>query len=148
MSKPSFFHNGGKDTLWSFYNHVTLALQQSHPRTWMEDQRILHYFISTVGNFQKVTAPDFISTVVPVTVPEVEENTNEDTEEFVDPNQTSILDQIESTYIEEAELVSLESEPSTPVEAKSLWVIDGDMIGDSDEFLADAAMQELSLIHI
>jgi hypothetical protein len=104
----------------------------------MEDQRILHYFISTVGNFQKVTAP-----VVPDTVPEVEENTNEDTEEFVDPNQTSILDHIASTDIEEAELVSLEPESSNPVEAESTWEIDNDMIGNSDEFQADAEMQEI-----
>ena len=97
MRKPLYVFKNS-DSLWAFYNYVTIALQKSHPRTWMEDQRILHYFISTVGNFQKVTAP-----VVPDTVPEVEENTNEDTEEFVDPNQTSILDHIDSADIEEAD---------------------------------------------
>ena len=97
MRKPLYVFKNS-DSLWAFYNYVTVALQKSHPRTWMEDQRILHYFISTVGNFQKVTAP-----VVPDTVPEVEENTNEDTEEFVDPNQTSILDQIDSVDVEEAD---------------------------------------------
>ena len=137
MRKPLYVFKNS-DSLWAFYNYVTIALQKSHPRTWMEDQRILHYFISTVGNFQKVTAP-----VVPDTVPEVEENTNEDTEEFVDPNQTSILDHIASTDIEEAELVSLEPESSNPVEAESTWEIDNDMIGNSDEFQADAEMQEI-----
>lgn len=102
MRKPLYVFKNS-DSLWAFYNYVTIALQKSHPRTWMEDQRILHYFISTVGNFQKVTAP-----VVPDMVPEVEENTNEDTEEFVDPNQTSILDHIDSVNIEEAELVEEE----------------------------------------
>ena len=97
MRKPLYVFKNS-DSLWAFYNYVTIALQKSHPRTWMEDQRILHYFISTVGNFQKITAP-----VVPDTVPEVEENTNEDTEEFVDPNQTSILDHIDSADIEEAD---------------------------------------------
>lgn len=137
MRKPLYVFKNS-DSLWAFYNYVTIALQKSHPRTWMEDQRILHYFISTVGNFQKVTAP-----VVPDTVPEVEENTNEDTEEFVDPNQTSILDHIDSADIEEAELVSLEPESSNPVEAESTWEIDNDMIGNSDEFQADAEMQEI-----
>jgi hypothetical protein len=42
MEKPSFFYNGGRDTLWAFYNHITIALQNSHPQTWMEDQRMLH----------------------------------------------------------------------------------------------------------
>ena len=45
------------DSLWAFYNFVTNALQSSHPKTWMEDQRILHYFISTIGNFQQCSTP-------------------------------------------------------------------------------------------
>jgi hypothetical protein len=99
------------DSLWAFYNYVTVALQKSHPRTWMEDQRILHYFISTIANFQQTnTTP-----VVAATVPVVEDNTNEDTEEFVDPNQTNILDQIAETESNEANLDSLESESSDTV---------------------------------
>jgi hypothetical protein len=97
MKKPLHVFTSS-DSLWAFYNYVTIALQKSHPRTWMEDQRILHYFISTVGNFQKVAAP-----VAPVVVSEVEEDTDEDTEEFVDPNQTSILDQIDSIDVEEVD---------------------------------------------
>jgi hypothetical protein len=97
MKKPLHVFTSS-DSLWAFYNYVTIALQKSHPRTWMEDQRILHYFISTVGNFQKVAAP-----VTPVAVSEVEEDTDEDTEEFVDPNQTSILDQIDSIDVEEVD---------------------------------------------
>ena len=45
------------NSLWAFYNFVTNALQLSHPKTWMEDQRILHYFISTIGNFQQCSVP-------------------------------------------------------------------------------------------
>ena len=49
------------DSLWAFYNFVTNALQSSHPKTWMEDQRILHYFIGTICDFsappQPVSAP-------------------------------------------------------------------------------------------
>lgn len=96
------------DSLWAFYNYVTVALQKSHPRTWMEDQRILHYFISTIGNFQQInTAP-----VAAATVPVVEDNTNEDIEEVVDPNQTNILDQIAETESDKADLDTLELESS------------------------------------
>jgi len=96
------------DSLWAFYNYVTVALQKSHPRTWMEDQRILHYFISTIANFQQTnTAP-----AAAATVPVVEDNTNEDIEEFVDPNQTNILDQIAETESNEADLNTLELESS------------------------------------
>jgi hypothetical protein len=42
------------DSLWAFYNHVTSALQLSHPRTWMEDQRILHMFITEISKVSAV----------------------------------------------------------------------------------------------
>jgi hypothetical protein len=98
MDKPSFFYNGGKDTLWSFYNHATVALQQSHPRTWMEDQRMLHWFISNefdlTGQTQVVLTP-----AVQVTVPMVDPLN-------AIPNQTNILDQIaELTADQEADMI-------------------------------------------
>lgn len=98
IDKPSFFYNGGKHTLWSFYNHVTVAFQQSHPRTWMEDQRMLHWFIS---NEFDLSGTPVVSPIVQAMI--------EVTEPMVDPlhaipNQTNILDQI--TEIEkETELV-------------------------------------------
>lgn len=85
IDKPSFFYNGGKHTLWSFYNHVTLAFQQSHPKTWMEDQRMLHWFISNEFDLS-TPAPQISTPVADLSTP-------------VDPlyqvpNQTNILDQI------------------------------------------------------
>ena len=56
MKKPQqVFAN--TDSLWAFYNFVTNSLQHSHPKTWMEDQRILHYFIGTICSFAPATAP-------------------------------------------------------------------------------------------
>ena len=92
MDKPSFFYNGGKDTLWSFYNHATVALQQSHPRPWMEDQRMLHWFIGNEFNLGQLrTAP---ATAVEITVPMVDPLN-------AIPNQTNILDQIAEIEAEE-----------------------------------------------
>ncbi len=85
MDKPSYFYNGGKDTLWSFYNHATVALQQSHPRTWMEDQRMLHWFIT---NEIGLTAP-----VALVDKPIMDLSIPLD-HLYVVPNQTNILDQL------------------------------------------------------
>ena len=56
MDKPLFVFDDS-NSLWAFYNYVTLALQHSHPKTWMEDQRILHHFISTINNFTQVPTP-------------------------------------------------------------------------------------------
>jgi hypothetical protein len=85
------------DSLWAFYNYVTNALQSSHPKTWMEDQRILHYFISTIGNFQQCSTPAQV--VQPINT------VNETIETEVDPNQINLLDAIAEAEAE-AELES------------------------------------------
>jgi hypothetical protein len=103
MDKPTHVFEDSS-SLWAFYNYVTTALQSSHPKTWMEDQRVLHYFISTVNNF--MTVP----------IPIQQEPVNDEEEKVTDPlltnygqpeNQTNILVQIA-----EADEASLELEPS------------------------------------
>jgi hypothetical protein len=84
------------DSLWAFYNFVTNALQSSHPRTWMEDQRILHYFIGTICDFSTPAIPN-----APVAV--VSEPIEEEVIDplYADPGQTNILDQIAEAEAEE-----------------------------------------------
>jgi len=77
------------DSLWAFYNFVTNALQSSHPKTWMEDQRILHYFIGTIC--------DFSAPVQPISAPATVVNAPVDplTTNYGEPeNQTNLLVQI------------------------------------------------------
>jgi hypothetical protein len=90
------------DSLWAFYNGVTIALQQSHPRTWMEDQRVLHYFIDSIYKFPKHTTTAAIAPVTPVedeVVVEAEEKgpetDQEASEDIPNPNQINIFDVIE-----------------------------------------------------
>ena len=85
MDKPSYVF-ADNNSLWAFYNYVTLALQQSHPKTWMEDQRILHYFINSVNNFPVCSQP--------AQVPVEEVIVTEDIVDVIDPNQISLSDQI------------------------------------------------------
>lgn len=94
MDRPSHVFTDS-NSLWAFYNYVTIALQHSHPKTWMEDQRILHYFISTVNNFQQCTAPAQVITQAPVVV--------EAEVALVDPNQLNLLDLIAIVEAEEAD---------------------------------------------
>ena len=77
------------DSLWTFYNAITIALQQSHPRTWMEDQRVLHYFIDSIYKFPKQV---FTAPVAVVEPTEIEED-------VVDPDQMTIFDIIEEEEI-------------------------------------------------
>jgi hypothetical protein len=85
MDRPSHVF-ADSNSLWAFYSYVTIALQHSHPKTWMEDQRVLHYFMSSINNFQQCSVPAQIVSATPVVI--------EDETAFVDPNQTNILDQI------------------------------------------------------
>jgi hypothetical protein len=102
MDRPSHVY-ADSNSLWAFYNYVTIALQHSHPKTWMEDQRVLHYFISTVNNFQQCSAP---AQVAPVVAPQ-EEEVIEATEAFVDPNQITIFDVIAEEEAKEAEVTQI-----------------------------------------
>jgi len=90
MDRPSHIYDDS-NSLWAFYNYVTIALQHSHPKTWMEDQRVLHYFMSSINNFA-VAAPVVVPVVIEAEV------------ETIDPNQISLLDQIadmEANQVEE-----------------------------------------------
>ena len=102
MDRPSHVY-ADSNSLWAFYNYVTIALQHSHPKTWMEDQRVLHYFISTVNNFQQCNAP---AQVVPVVAPQ-EEEVIEATEALIDPNQITIFDVIAEEEAKEAEITEI-----------------------------------------
>ena len=93
MDRPSHVYVDS-NSLWAFYNFVTIALQHSHPKTWMEDQRVLHYFISTVNNFKQCSAPAQIVTPAPVVV--------ESEVPSVDPNQVDLEDLIAQVEAETA----------------------------------------------
>lgn len=117
MDKPTYFYNGGKDTLWAFYNHVTVALQQSHPRTWMEDQRMLHWVISNEFDLNQIA----LAANTPVEVTEV----------LVDPlatnygepeNQTNLLTQIAEVTGDDS---VLEPQLSNEIEAFSMAQLAG-----------------------
>ena len=94
MDKPSYVF-ADNNSLWAFYNYVTLALQQSHPKTWMEDQRILHYFINSVNNFPVCSQSAQVPVEEVIVTEDTEANFNfKDVIEAIDPNQISLLDQI------------------------------------------------------
>lgn len=97
MIKPTHVFED-TSSLWAFYNYVTTALQSSHPKTWMEDQRVLHYFISSVNNFvQQVSATQVEQ--------QVEAEVDPLTTNYGQPeNQLNILTEIEKTKAEETSL--------------------------------------------
>lgn len=106
MSRPSFKY-GNPDSLWAFYNHVTIALQQSHPKTWMEDQRVLHWFISDAFKFDKAEEvpevdPDQVDLEDMIAEVEAEDETTvtEDTEgEAIDFHNAAVTEAAEDNEI-------------------------------------------------
>lgn len=47
MKKSSFNYNVSNDNAWALYNHVTLALKKTHPRSWLYNSKEFHKFITT-----------------------------------------------------------------------------------------------------
>jgi len=50
MDKPTHNYNADVNSAWTMYNHITLALKESHPSTFMKDhQRVHGYFVDAFG---------------------------------------------------------------------------------------------------
>jgi len=130
MDKPSYVF-ADNNSLWAFYNYVTLALQQSHPKTWMEDQRILHYFINSVNNFPVCSQP--------AQVPVDEVIVTEDIVDAIDPNQISLLDQIADM---EADMMD---EDVRYKHAEVADILDLMLNADEEEVIDELEIEELTL---
>lgn len=48
MEKPSFDYKVDKNSAWALYNHIAVALKDSHPATWIDDQVAVHEVFATV----------------------------------------------------------------------------------------------------
>lgn len=58
MDKPSFNYNCDPNSAWAMYNHVTFALKESHPQTYLEDHEILHdFFVNEYGQLTTSSTP-------------------------------------------------------------------------------------------
>jgi K+/H+ antiporter YhaU regulatory subunit KhtT len=129
MDRPSHVFEDS-NSLWAFYNYVTIALQHSHPKTWMEDQRVLHYFISSVNNFS----------TAPVPQPVVEASVDPLTTNYGEPdNQLNILTEIEKT---EAEETSLETESSISNLDLNEFKIENNLNDSNVEEIANEPIEE------
>jgi hypothetical protein len=51
MDKPSHDYGGDPNSAWAMYNHVTLALKESHPGSYLvSHQKVHEYFVNQFGN--------------------------------------------------------------------------------------------------
>jgi hypothetical protein len=126
MLKPGFFYAGGTETLWAFYNHVIYAIQDNHPKTWLEEQRMMHYIITNdyLQTTTVITQPIATHVAIPVitespyvqldledAIKEAESETMEE-EEVVEQNIEEVYELAEEFF----EPLSIESEEEEEVE--------------------------------
>lgn len=56
FKKPSFVYNAPKDSLWACFNHITYSLKTAHPKSWMDQQRLIHWFLCQEFGIQTIEA--------------------------------------------------------------------------------------------
>ena len=147
MSRP-LHQFADNNSLWAFYNYVTLALQQSHPKTWMEDQRVLHWFISEAFKFDKVDVTPLATEIIENAVAQIEAQEEVDKgtvtllpsdsdseEETVDPAQVDLEDSIAEIEAERQEAWDEQTRLEEGFDHKGGLT--------NDELAADAEMQEM-----
>jgi hypothetical protein len=61
IDKPTHSYNSHIDSAWTMYNHITFALKESHPGTFMNDHQQVHsYFVNQYG---QLIAPTIQNTI-------------------------------------------------------------------------------------
>ena len=56
LDKPTHNYNSDVNSAWTMYNHITLALKESHPSSYMKDhQRVHGYFVNEYGQLVTTT---------------------------------------------------------------------------------------------
>jgi hypothetical protein len=59
LETPSHSYNSPADSAWTLYNHVTLALKDSHPMSYLNDHQKLHnFFIDQYTVTKKFVQPE------------------------------------------------------------------------------------------
>lgn len=51
MRKPSYNYNAHKDSVWVMYCNIIYSLQKSHPKNWLDQQRLIHFFMQDIYGF-------------------------------------------------------------------------------------------------
>ena len=140
MSRPTYKCTE-PGTLWEFYNFVTIALQQSHPKTWMEDQRVLHWFISDTFKFDKVDVSEAATEIIEEAVAKIAPGaTSDDQEPPRDQVEESEENEVNEATVDNKATVDTIPENSTEETKDPAQVDLEDMIAEVE---ADAEMQEM-----
>lgn len=90
FNKPSFSYSGVDNSVWAMYNAIIYSLQKAHPRTWMDQQSMIHWFLCELFNIKP-------GVLIPA-----EQNSVTNEEPQTDPRQVDLVDSIEEVEKENA----------------------------------------------
>lgn len=76
IDKPTHTYSTNPDSAWDMYNHITLALKESHPMSYLSDHQRVHKFFVTEFKNSILPANAIVDYVEP-TIIEVPENYEE-----------------------------------------------------------------------
>jgi len=160
FEKPSFNYTSDPDSLWSLYNHILLALAKSHPRTWMEQQRLVHFHLMTefdltefdpeeetvevineagdhVGTIQQINHENGVA--VEPTLPDYDADA-----EMQEMKTEAIIEEVMTEDEESEVVIDLETDPKEIIVYPPLTNLDGSkpepFISDEEE---DEVMEEM-----
>ena len=71
MKSPKYDYNADAKSLWALYNHITLSLHKSHPKDWLDHQRLVHWFFTQEYGIQPLVLQEDAPNEVTEKIPEV-----------------------------------------------------------------------------
>lgn len=88
MEKQTTIYDSNPNSCWSFYNHLTCALKDSHPTTWLTDHaKLTAFFVNEYGLLVNTSNTETSNVIeVPVVIEEVNPITN--VEHYLAPEAT------------------------------------------------------------
>lgn len=134
LTKPSFNYNVKDDTLWFMYCSIAHAINQAHPKTWMEQHSMLYLILH--NNFQD----EFDRLASPATTLLVAETDDvvEESASSIPPGQLTIFDMIPQE--EPTETVESPDVPLTEVVEETISAPLGEVVSEE---IIEEPQQEL-----
>lgn len=147
FKKPSFDYNAPADSLWTMYNGLVFALQKAHPKTWMDQQRMIHWYLTEEFGIKSGYVAD-----APIVVLKEDEKEVE----IIDPAQLSLIEEIKvnetedtatlhpegtvSFEVDEAKVVSI-----APLQGETLISDDVNIVLDNKPPMTEAPVTSFAL---
>lgn len=149
MIKPSFDYNADPHSLWTYYNHMLVALKKAHPRTWMEEQRNLHKFVCSEFEIKVHTSNIAITPTTPN--PDADQSLSLDQEvepvkmeDLITPAEEKLLDKMEEDLMVKGEAkINIKTDPKEPNEGPDVLTQDPmEILEDEDTESTEESVME------